>query len=351
MGIWTDILILGATGQSPAARQKLALDLPLALRSFASSSQGSREYLGALPRAVAGFMYRLSEESERTLLKSLHREFVDAIVDDVINGVEKSLLLVEFCLAQPHARLEELVNCSPWEAGLKRSKEWKRKHLADLLRSMIAAGVPLPETVIMALDDEGECCFAFNEIAFTVATKRLEWSWNAFKKQQGYAQEFVGITEVGDVTGVSAEGVDYGAMTVAAVVLQQTTAQDYELALDLQMLGATLSRELTALLEELHQHKPGEGYRPVAWHHVFWNLTSEYERLRLAIETRDPFRNMDQELAAHIAAHYPEVTSTSRPVMVRRRQKLQAACEEKIHVRFLERFGDRTLSSPDHTDD
>jgi len=39
MGIWIDILALGATGQSQAARKKLALDLPLALRSFVPSSR------------------------------------------------------------------------------------------------------------------------------------------------------------------------------------------------------------------------------------------------------------------------------------------------------------------------
>src|SRR5215831_8370982 len=115
MGIWIDILTLGATGQSPAARQKLALDLPLALRSFVASSRGSREYLGALPRAVKQFMYHLSEASERALLTSLEREFVDAMVDDVISGVEQSLLLVELCLAQPHANLDTLVNSFPWE--------------------------------------------------------------------------------------------------------------------------------------------------------------------------------------------------------------------------------------------
>ena len=52
MGIWIDILTLGATGQLLAARQKLALDLPLELRSFVASSRGSREYVGELPRAV-----------------------------------------------------------------------------------------------------------------------------------------------------------------------------------------------------------------------------------------------------------------------------------------------------------
>jgi hypothetical protein len=196
MGIWTDILILGATGQSQAARQKLVLDLPLTLRNFVSSSRGSREYMGELPKAVTRFIYNLSDESERALLKSLEREFVDAIVDDVINGVEKSLLLVELCLAQPHARLDELVNCFTWEAGLKRSEEWKRKHIANLLRSMMAAGVPLPETVVATLGDAGEPCFAFNEIAFAIAPKRLEWSWSDFKKQQGYGREFCALQKL-----------------------------------------------------------------------------------------------------------------------------------------------------------
>jgi hypothetical protein len=264
MGIWIDILILGAIGQSSSARQKLALELPLALRSFDASSRGNREYVGELPRAVTRFRYSLSDASERALLEALEREFVDTVVDAVINGVEKSLLLVELCLAQPHASLTELVHSFPWESSLKRSVEWKRKHIADQLRSLIAAGVPLPETVVTALGDEGVPCFAFNEIAFAVAPKRLAWSWRDFKKQQGYGQEFLCIAEAGDEAGVSAEGVDYGTMTVAVVMLQQAAAQDRELEIDLHMLGTTLSQELTAVMEKLHRCKPGDGYRPVA---------------------------------------------------------------------------------------
>ena len=74
----------------------------------------------------------------------------------------------------------------------------------------------------------------------------------------------------------------------------------------------------------------------MAWHNVFWNLVSEYERLRLAIETREPFRATDQELAVHIAMRY--------------RQKLYAECVQKIQTRFLERLADRTHESSDHTD-
>ena len=259
MGIWIDILTLGATGQLSSARQKLALDLPLALRSFVASSRGGREYVGELPRAVTRFRYSLSDASERALLEALEREFVDAVVDDVVHGVEKSLLLVELCLAQPHASLDELGPNFPWESGLKRSVDWKRKHIADQLRSMIAAGVPLPEMVVTALGDAGEPCFAFNEIAFAIAPKRLEWSWSDFKKQQGYGQEFLCIVETGDEAGVSGEGVEYGTMTVAAVMLQQISGQDRELEIDLHMLGTILSQELTAVMEELHRGKPDDG--------------------------------------------------------------------------------------------
>jgi hypothetical protein len=63
MGLRIDILTLGATNQSPAARQKLVLELPLALRSFVASSRGSREYVGELPRAVTRFKYSLSDAS------------------------------------------------------------------------------------------------------------------------------------------------------------------------------------------------------------------------------------------------------------------------------------------------
>lgn len=189
-----------------------------------------------------------------------------------------------------------------------------------------------------------------HEIAFAVAPKRLEWSWSDFKKQQGYGQEFLCIAEAEDEAGIWADGVDYGAISVATVVLQQTPAQGRELEIDLHRLGNTLSQELTALMEELHRYKPSDGYRPVAWHYVFWNLVSEYERLRLTIETHEPFRATDQELADYIAMHYPEVTSTSRPVIVRRRQKLYAECVQKIQSRFLEKFADRTQGSADHID-
>jgi len=128
---------------------------------------------------------------------------------------------------------------------------------------MIAAGVPLPEAVVIALGDAGEPCFAFNEIAFAVAPKRLEWSWSDFKKQQGYGQEFLCIVETGDEAGVSGEGVEYGTMTVAAVMLQQISAQDRELEIDLFMPSPGSCRvmcvyqDVATIFCILARHDPG----------------------------------------------------------------------------------------------
>ena len=69
--------------------------------------------MGELPRAVTRFRYSLSDATERALLEALEREFVDAVVDDVINGVEKSLMLVELCLAQVHPSLDSWYTAFP----------------------------------------------------------------------------------------------------------------------------------------------------------------------------------------------------------------------------------------------
>jgi hypothetical protein len=37
--------------------------------------------------------------------------------------------------------LNELVHSFPWESGLKRNVEWKRKRITDQLHSMIAAAL------------------------------------------------------------------------------------------------------------------------------------------------------------------------------------------------------------------
>jgi hypothetical protein len=337
MGIWIEILKLGARGEGRAAREKLLSDLPLSLRRFVSTSDGFREYQGPIPLAVRRFIANLPT-SERALARSGESDFVDYILDDVCAEVERTLLLVEFCHRCPGATLAELQSVFPWAPGLKRSDEWKRERTASYIRSFVTSGVKLPASIINAVGDEGTSVLQFNEIAYAVSPKRLEQSWKDFKEQMEWSEEFVGISLGEDETSSAAEFIDYGSISSARVVSSLTPSVETEMGLELLLLGRELSPELNGLMEELHAESAVDGYRPIAWHNVFWNVSSEYDYLPLELEQRDPLRETDQELASHLAANYPEVKSTSRPVISRRRKRLYDACNERVIRRLRENF-------------
>jgi hypothetical protein len=337
MSLWTDILALGAQGRSSEARELLALDLPLSLRELPETARGGREYRGLLPQAVRRFASKLPE-AERSLLKSLESEFVDYLLDDIVAGVEEPLNLIERCLARPEATLAELVDLLPWRGGLKRSVAQKESRLVDHLRSLLAAEIPLPPEIVEMLAERGSPDFRYDERAYAASPKRLELSWKDFKAKQEYGLEFLGIGEDEAGDGVAGEGADYGVIPMADVALRAAPAKDLEMELDLQLLGRSISGDLAGILEGMHIENPSDGYRPVAWHNVFWELISEYERMRLNLETRDPYSATDQKLADHIKSHYPEVKSASRPMILRRRKKLSNLCVNLIERRFWERF-------------
>lgn len=336
MSLWRDILALGAQGRSSEARVLLALDLPLSLRETPQTAR-SREYRGVLPQAVRRFSFKLPE-AERSLLQSLESEFVDYLLDDVVAGVEEPLNLIELCLARPEATLSELVDFFPWREGLKRSVDWKESRLTDHLRSLLAAGLTLSPEIVKTLAERGSPDFKYDERAYAASPKRLKQSWKDFKEKQEYGLEFLGIGEDKASDGVAGEGADYGVIPMADVALRAAAAKDMEMELDLQLLGRSLSEGLTGILEEMHIENASDGYRPVAWHNVFWELISEYERIRLNLETRDPYSATDQKLADHIKNHYPEVKSASRPMILRRRKRLSDLCVSLIEQSFWKKF-------------
>ena len=348
MGVWVEILKLGASREGRAAREKLASDLPLSLRKFVPSSEGLRQYRGPIPLAVRRFIANLPAGAGALAL-SHECDFVDYILDDVCAEVERTLLLMELCHRRPGATLAELKAVFPWAQGLKRSNEWKRERIADYIRSFIASGLDLPTQLINTLGNEGAAEFRFDEIAYAVSPKRLEQSWKDFKEQMEWSEEFVGITLGEDETSSSAEFVDYGSISSARLVDRLTPSVEAETGLDLLVLGGKLSPELNGLMEEMHAANAADGYRPIAWHNVFWNVSSEYDYLPLELEQRDPLQETDQELASHLAAHYPEVKSTSRPVVSRRRKKLHDACNERVIRRLRENFARKKGQSGEQT--
>lgn len=337
MGTWLDILMLGAEGDSVAARELLQGQARVDL--LFPPDPGASSYQALLPRAVAGFINKLNEE-DRSLAKFHQDELVDYVMDDVITGMEKPLLLIELCRARPQSSLEELVDLFPWEEGLKRSAEWKRKWLADMLQSLRAAGIPLSDSVLAGLGDEGEAIYEFNEVKYALKTQRFGWSWDDFKRKQNLKNNFLPLLDSdAEEDGVWAESASFSGVTIAEIVLRSRPEYSHETALTLVFAGEELTAQLASLVEEMHDAKPDEGCHPISWHNVFWYVTSEYERLRLRLKTCEPYYEEDEKLAAHLAEHYPEVIGTSRSTIRRRRLAIQAACEDRIHASLKKKLG------------
>lgn len=337
MELWTEILRHGATGNSEAARELLSKHLPLALRGFVSSAEGNRKYQGPVPEAVARYIANLPS-GESALARFHEYDLVDYIVDDVVTAVGRTLVLVELCRARPTATIDELAASFPWDKGLKRDSEWKKQRVAKNLRSMRAAGIFIPCAAMDELGDEGGEVYTFNEEGYATSTKRIEQSWWDFKRQQNLDAYYLSIIDSDSSTGVEAEAVDFGSVGIAKIVLGSDPGLDKETVLDLHLLGESLGPELTGLMEAMHAGKPRDGFRPIAWHNVFWCLSSDYEGLQMRLRIQDPFCERDQELADYLAENYREVAGTSRPVIYRRRRALHEVCEEKVLERIQALF-------------
>jgi hypothetical protein len=285
MSIWLDILRLGSQGNYDDAREFLEVKLRLALRSFVSSSETTREYHGPVPLAVGRFISQLPS-NEKPLARFHEQDLVDSIVDDVVAAVRRTLLLVEFVRENPDSSIDDLVEFFPWDSGLKRDAEWKKNRIITYLRSMFAAGISLP--LKTEPDDGGTAVYSFDELAFAGSNQRIEKSWADFKRQQDLDGYYFAIDDAESRDGVDSEAVDYGTISMAKVVLGGEPGLNPETILNLHLLGKSLTVELTSLMEEMHASKPKEGFRPIAWHNVFWCMLSDYEGLHMSLRVLDP---------------------------------------------------------------
>lgn len=334
-------------GDGEGARALLANELPLALREPVFGHK-TFQYRGPLPKAVNSFISALPDR-ERSLARTVADELTDYIVDDVTAVVERTLVMVELCVTRDTISLNELVEALPWAPRIKKGEGWKRQRVIDDLRSMLELGVPLPEHVNDLLAGEGKPRFEFNESAFACAPRRLTLSWQDFKRDQQLDDRFVCVLASGDDSSAAAESFDYGSITMARVVLGVSTTADLELRTDLRILGSALGPEIDSILESMHRAKPSDGFRPIAWHNVFWLICSDYEALQLALKMLDPSCSTDQKLADWVADNCREVVGTSRPVILRRRKALHDACARLIHSAINEKFRGGEHSEPQIT--
>lgn len=290
MGLWIDILNLGADGQSEEARRRLYFELWPTL---------STKWV---PMAVGSFISRLSAQ-ERLLAKSNEQDFVDYVLDGIRSGIEQTLTLAEICRRQPDATLDALVAMFPWPLGLKCNIEWKKTRLADWLRSFDHAGVQVPPRILANLNQDGEARYPFNEKAYATSRTLLKQSWNDFKTKLDLDQRFISIADTDPDEGTSSETIDYGSVSKALENLNWENRIDPETQMDFYRLGQRIGPEISGLMNKMHADQPKHGYRPIAWHRVFWDLTSEYQNLRLELKMHDPYCQVDDDLCARIETH------------------------------------------------
>ena len=336
MSLWLDILNHAARGDREESHRLLNFELPLALRHPEAQARGGWQYQGPVAKAVRLFV-ATQPDTERGMVSSRAEDLVDYVTDLIVAAVRRTLALVELCYASPDLSLAEIAESFTGWDGLKRGADDRRAWVAEHLRSMSEHGIPLPSSkaITEAKEQITEAKYGYDERAL-VKEWQVALSWKDFKEQQEIDGSYLCITDPDSEEETPANEVfDYGSITVARVVLNLEGPPAGETLVDLSRIGASLSGDLRDMLEHLHGEKPADGYRPIAWHNVWWNVTSEYEGLPLRLETREPLCDVDHVLAAHIAENYAEVAKPNRLNIQRRRTRLYDSCVEVIELVLL----------------
>ena len=345
MSLWLDILNHAASGKREEAHRLLNFDLPLALRYPEATARGNCQYQGPVAKAVRLFVATQSD-AERGMVASRTEDLVDYITDLIVAKARRTLTLVEFCCAAPDSSLAEIdEGFTGWD-GLKLGADDRRAWVAENLRSMHELGIPLPTSraIAEAKEQIAEAKYGFDERALVKGWK-VALSWKDFKEQQEIDSSYLCITDPDSEEESSAnESFDYGSISVARVVLNLEGPPAGETLVDLNRMGASLSGDLRDVLEHLHADKPTDGYHPIAWHNVWWNIISKYEGLPLNLETRDPLCDVDHVLAAHITENYTDVVKANRLNILRRRTRLNDSCVEIIELVLLNWSGSSKAS-------
>lgn len=329
MSLWLEILQAVAAGNSSEAERLLNFELPLMLRTPEIRRQGGWNYRGPLPRRVRIYIASLPD-GERGMATSRSEDFIDYIADLIVAKVRRTVRLLEYCLKYPEQSIPDIAEQFTGWDGMKRSiperQMWIKKHLL----SMSAAGIELPAAITdeakaeAPIDDD---LYGYHELAL-VNQWKVDLSWKDFKSQEELDRSYLCIADSDSEEdgGVADETFDYGALTAAQVVLNLSVPATGELEVDLNKIGKDLTLELLELLESFNAQKPSEGYCPIAWHNVWWNIVSRYAGVPFNLAERDPFCSVDRELADHIAGNYPEVMKPNRLNILRRRTRLQEKC-------------------------
>jgi hypothetical protein len=211
--------------------------------------------------------------------------------------------------------------------GPENRTQWVARHL----HCMADQGVHLPDdslAITEACDMDFPENYGFDERALVKGWK-VEMSWQAFKKQGEISSDYLCVETSNLDEGTASEAFDFGLIQEAKLApLRGSVLTDK--ALEIREVATRITQNLRDLLDDMHAKKTRDGFRPIAWHNVWWYLTDHWDALPLKLDLKDPCCETDDRLAAHIGEHYSDVQKVNRLNMQRRRTRLEAACSESI---------------------
>ncbi|MGD9561203.1 MAG: hypothetical protein AB7F88_04230 [Pyrinomonadaceae bacterium] len=334
MSLWLEALKAAAQGHSDQARNLLD-EIIIALRyPRLGRSDDDCAYDGPVAKAVLNAVNGFVDQEDRHLAKNNSEELIDYIVDLMGRKVERTIGLVEFCLAFPERGLQQVATDFDGLRPLKRTPEQTKDFVALRLRSMVSAGVEF-EVEGRALREARDCeiedgeLLGFDEQAL-LKSLRINEKWIDFRQRERltFNHESFDLEH----HDIAAETSDFGGIT------SRFAGYEPERGLEFVALTEDLAKSLNETLAGLHDKRIELGYKPIAMHRVWW----KYDRDQyLGLEVTNPECGTDEKLAEYIPGTYPEVRNINRQSARRRREKLEGLCREAC-VKVYQLHGQQT---------
>jgi len=332
MSLWIDILNATSAGDDDTADRMLNFSLLSALRYPSAVAESTVcSYDGPVAKAVLNYIRGLRETPEHSLGISRSEDLIDFVVEEIISKIRRTVRLVQFCRLYPELDIEGVAKLFDGWDGLKLGVENRIQWVAQHLYSMSQTGVSLPATSSAVAEARGrnfEAVYGFEERAL-VKGWRVGGSWQAFKKQEEISSDYFCVENSNPDEGAASEAFDFGVIQESKLApLSSVISTDK--SFEIREAAIRITRNLGDLLEDMHTKKSADGFKPIAWHSAWWNISDYWNALPLKLELKDPCCDTDDQLATHISENYSEVQKVNRLNIYRRRTKLETACSDSI---------------------
>lgn len=323
MSLWIEALKAAGQGHSGQARNLLN-EITLALR-YPRKRRADEDcaYDGPLAKAVLNAIHSFSNSEDRQVALSNAEDLIDYILDQISRKVLRTIELVEYCLNYPDKDLDSVTNGFDGLRALKRSPEILKAYVLLRLKSMNYVGVVFATESVAVVQASREQIDDTKLLGFDerqlVKSLPINEKWIDFRRRERLTYDHESFDLIRH--DIAAETSDFG--SIADKFVSFSVGRDLEFI----QLAEHISRKLNEILDEFHNKGAEAGFRPIAFHKVWW----EYDRDQyLGLECRSPECKTDEKLAEHISNTYAEVSKMNRLTAQRRRTKLEDACRESI---------------------